>query len=524
MRILYIDIDTLRPDHLGCYGYNRDTSPNIDKIAEQGVRFENYYCSDAPCLPSRTALTTGRFGIRTGVINHGGKASEIYPEGASRSFTGNLSHETLPGILSQNGLKTATISPFADRHGSWTFYAGFKEIYDTGKKGLESAEEITPTALKWIKDNAEDDSWFLHINYWDPHTPYRVPLEFGYPFEDTPLSTWITKEILEKHRSMVGPYKPRELSMYNNRKIQGYPRQLSEIKDMADLKKVIDGYDTGIRYADHHVGIIVNTLKNKGVLDDTVIIISSDHGENFGEQGIYAEHSLANNATTRIPLIIRWPGITKKNVNNGLHYNLDLLPTLYELINFCSGKTSDRKKIVDNNWDGSSSNISTCKSKISKNSSPSITPDYNWDGQSFADTIKSGKDCSRDYLVLSQCAHVCQRSVRFSDYIYIRTYHDGYHLFPEEMLFNVKDDPHEQYNLAQDNPELIEKARSFYKEWHNNMMSSKEDTEDPLNTVLAEGGPYHTRGKLKEYIEYLKQTGRDYAIEELIKRHPEEMV
>ena len=77
MRILYIDIDSQRPDHLGCYGYHRDTSPNIDRIAREGVRYDNYYVSDAPCLPSRTALWSGRHGIHTGVINHGGVASEI---------------------------------------------------------------------------------------------------------------------------------------------------------------------------------------------------------------------------------------------------------------------------------------------------------------------------------------------------------------------------------------------------------------------------------------------------------------
>ena len=71
MRILYIDIDSQRPDHFGCYGYHRKTSPNIDRIAARGVRFDNDYVTDAPCLPSRTAMWSGRFGIHTGVINHG---------------------------------------------------------------------------------------------------------------------------------------------------------------------------------------------------------------------------------------------------------------------------------------------------------------------------------------------------------------------------------------------------------------------------------------------------------------------
>lgn len=77
MNVLFIDIDTLRPDHMGCYGYGRNTTPNIDAIAREGVRFDNYYCSDAPCLPSRAALVSGTFGIKNGVVGHGGTARTV---------------------------------------------------------------------------------------------------------------------------------------------------------------------------------------------------------------------------------------------------------------------------------------------------------------------------------------------------------------------------------------------------------------------------------------------------------------
>lgn len=78
MRILYIDIDTLRADHLGCYGYQRNTSPNIDRLAEEGILFENVYNSNSPCEPSRTALWTGRHGIHTGVTDHIGKSADLF--------------------------------------------------------------------------------------------------------------------------------------------------------------------------------------------------------------------------------------------------------------------------------------------------------------------------------------------------------------------------------------------------------------------------------------------------------------
>ena len=99
MRILYLDLDTLRPDHLGCYGYHRDTSPNLDRIAREGVRFDKFCTSDAPCLPSRTALMTGTFGIHNGVIGHGGVNADFRPQGPGRGFKSRLSFDTLPAYL-----------------------------------------------------------------------------------------------------------------------------------------------------------------------------------------------------------------------------------------------------------------------------------------------------------------------------------------------------------------------------------------------------------------------------------------
>ena len=142
MRILYLDLDTLRPDHLGCYGYHRNTSPNIDSLATDGMVFDNYYCSDAPCLPSRAALLTGRFGIHTGVVGHGGTAADMRLEGATRSFRDRLAGDSLPAMLKAAGMRTVTVSPFGERHAAWWFHAGFTEMYNPGRGGMESAEEM----------------------------------------------------------------------------------------------------------------------------------------------------------------------------------------------------------------------------------------------------------------------------------------------------------------------------------------------------------------------------------------------
>ncbi len=484
MRILLIDIDTLRADHVGVYGYHRNTTPCIDSVADEGVRFNHYYTSDAPCLPSRTALMSGRFGIHSGVVNHGGTAADFRLEGATRGFQDTLMRESLPAVLRSIGMKTVSISPFSERHAAWHFYAGFSEMHNTGRCGVESAEEITPTALKWISDHAREDNWLLHVNYWDPHTPYRAPEAFGNPFADDPLPQWITQDVLDQHRNMVGPHKPHELNMYDARTRPEYPRQPGRIRDMNEVREVFDGYDCGVRYVDGHVGQLLDALKKQGIWDDLAVIITADHGENMGEFGIYAEHTTADVSTCRLPMIVRFPGGRAGHVDTGLHYALDLAPTLAEL--------------------------------LGAKQSPS------WDGRSYAPAIMRGEDCARAYLVISQCAHVCQRSVRMNNWLYMRTYHDGYHLMPKEMLFDIDRDPYEQHNIAEQNPDVCRQAVYLLNDWHDLMMAGMPYDVDPLWTVIKEGGPFHANGRLETYCEYLIQTGREWAIPELKARHPRE--
>ena len=275
---------SLRPDHLGCYGYHRNTSPNIDKLAAQGVRFNRCYASDAPCLPSRTAMYSGRFGIQTGVVGHGGTAAEPKRQGPGRDFRDLFDGKGLARQLQSHGLHTAMISPFGQRHAAHWFYAGFNEIHNTGKGGMESAEDVMPVVQRWLDANASRDNWYLHINFWDPHTPYRVPLEYGEPFANDPLPKWLdSDELIARHNKMTGPHTSMDIRMYDDSPFPNKPRQPTKITDRKAMRQMIDGYDTAIRYTDDHVGRIVESLRQAGVFDDTVIIISADHGENQGE-------------------------------------------------------------------------------------------------------------------------------------------------------------------------------------------------------------------------------------------------
>jgi choline-sulfatase len=427
---------------------------------------------------------SGRFGIHNGIVGHGGTAGDMRHEGVPRGFQDTLAKESLPALLRSAGLKTVLFSPFGERHSQWTFYAGFSEMHNTGNKGMESAEEVTPEVLKWMEHNASQDDWFLYVNYWDPHTPYRAPESFGNPFQDDPLPAWMTEEVLERHKAKVGPHSARDINMYNNETNPAYPRHPGEIMDMDGLRTMIDGYDCGIRYMDDHLGRLFKELERQGVMDEVVIMITADHGENMGQLGIYGEHGTADQGTCHIPMIVRWPGITRPHVDKGLHYHLDLAPTLAELLNKPAGAS--------------------------------------WDGQSYAPALTQGESCGREYLVVSQCAHVCQRSVRFDDWIYVRTYHDGYHLFPDEMLYHLKQDPFEQEDVADSNLSVRKDAVYYLNQWHDDQMKTMPFDTDPLWTVMKEGGPFHAKGYLKDYALRLEQSERGHAIEELRQRHPRE--
>ena len=142
-------------------------------------------------------------------------------------------------------------------------------------------------------------------------------------------------------------------------------------------------------------------------------MVSADHGENLGELGIYCDHQTADEHTTHLPLILRWPGLPGR-VQPGLHYQVDVMATVLELF---GAEVPER-----------------------------------WDGGSFAAALSSGSPSGRDHLVLSHAAWTAQRSVRFDRWLCIRSYFDAYHGYPGVMLFDLEADPHEEHDRPRTTP------------------------------------------------------------------------
>ncbi|WP_276256824.1 sulfatase family protein [Halomontanus rarus] len=486
MRILYIDIDSLRPDHLGCYGYRRETSPNIDRIADGGRRFTNYYASDAPCGPSRTALFTSRFGIHTGVVNHGGINASMRPRGSDRVFNTQLDeYRTWMTALRDEGLHTALISIFPQHHGAIQVLDGFDEWRHTDEF---RSDHVYPYAEEWLQKNGEDDDWYCHVNFWDPHTPYDTPEEYGYPFDDDPAPEWPDEDAIREHYAGYGPHSAQDVHGWEDD--DSFERPPAEIGSREDFEQWIDGYDVGIRYVDDYIGKLLDVLEAKDVLEETLIIVSADHGENQGELNVYGDHHTADDKTCRVPLIVNGPGV-EPGVDDGLHYNIDLGPTITE---FIGGEPAAR-----------------------------------WDGQSFAKSLTDGVDVSREFLVVSQGAWACQRGVRWDDWVLIRTYHDGLKNFDPVELYDLSTDPHETTNIARDNPDVARRGLSLLEQWRSDRLleaatdiaggnaDSPRTLTDPLLEVIQEGGPYHARAaeKVESYAARLRNTGREEHVEKL---------
>jgi arylsulfatase A-like enzyme len=211
-------------------------------------------------------------------------------------------------------------------------------------------------------------------------------------------------------------------------------------------------------------------MDRAGILDDAAIVVSSDHGEALGELGVYCDHQTADLHTQQVPAVLVWPGLPAGRLDDALHYQFDLAATLVDLLG-------------------------------------GAVPD-DWDGLSLAHGLHHGHTPGRSHLVLSHAAWTVQRSVRFADWLVIRTYHHALHGFPDVMAFNVAEDPHEQHNLADTHPDVTAHAAQLLDQWSSAVSRRTPSGIDPLTGVLAEGGGWYIRGRLDPYLQRLRETGR----------------
>ncbi len=276
-RVILVFVDTLRPDHLGVYGYHRDTSPTLDALAEDAVVFEQARSVAPWTLPTSRTLVTGR-------------QPEVYDQ-----------VETIQHRLRQEGWATAMLA------GNVYLSSNFGAARDWATHHVvnwPSATEQVDHALAWLEAQEGRDA-FLLLHLMDPHLPYQEPPEYRFLFAGR-ASPALGQTF---HRSAV------------------LRRPLTE----ADRAFVVDRYDNNIRYANDELGRLFDTLG-----EEDVLVYLSDHGEEFWEHGGFEHGHTLYDEVLRVPLIVRAPGIAHRRVAEPVSL-LDVVPTLYDLVGVEAG-------------------------------------------------------------------------------------------------------------------------------------------------------------------------------------------
>ena len=290
--VVLITLDTTRADHLGCYGYNKPTSPRIDRFAEDAVLFENGICTAAVTPVSHASIMTGLYPYTHGLrVLHGLMENRLPDEAV-----------TLAEILKQAGYRTAAFIsafPAGKRFGLHQGFDTFNEDFlhgtldkiispdgavNTGSNQRRAGDTTVP-ALQWVEN--VDQPYFLWLHYFDPHDPKLLP--------------------------------PQAF-------LDAYPEPQGSL---AEKLRAI--YDIEIRYMDYHIGRVFDALEAAGRFDDTIIVIVSDHGEGLGDHNWWT-HGILYDEQIRAPLIIHAPGVRSGASVSHLVRTIDVMPTILELV------------------------------------------------------------------------------------------------------------------------------------------------------------------------------------------------
>jgi arylsulfatase A-like enzyme len=301
-RVLLISIDTCRADHLSVYGYPRETAPTMERLAAEGVVFEHAFAQVPDTTPSHASLFTSRYPFVHGSANGVPLRDEFV---------------TLAEMLGENGKATAAIvSGYTMTAADSGLDQGFTVYDDTlTRRGTPTsrnlnerpAEETADRALAWLDENA-DESFFLFVHFFDPHGVYQPPEPYDRMFEN------------ESGEQLLLPIE----------RIPPYAR----IGDETDANVYISRYDGEIRYVDDQIGRLVEALDEHGILDDTLLVVTADHGESLTEHGFFFAHGWRLfEPSMRVPLLFRYPpGLPGGLRVDGIAQSIDVLPTLLELL------------------------------------------------------------------------------------------------------------------------------------------------------------------------------------------------
>ena len=307
--VILISIDTLRADRLGAYGYAKETSPNFDRLAASGVLFEHAIAPYPSTLTSHMSMFTGYYPQEHGVL----PPSTVLAD----------SIETLPERFLEHGFRTAGHTEGGFVAGGYGFRRGFEEFTDTAYQADTDVERTFDRGLAFLRRLGADDRFFLFLHTYSVHDPYTPPEEYQRLFWSQPPPD-------------VFASSGENLRRINEGELDLSAEGLTYFEAM---------YDASVRYVDDVLGRFVAELTESGLLAETLLVVTSDHGEEFLEHGRMA-HTQVYPECLEVPLLIVHPDLATGRSVRGLVELVDLPPTLYELAGLPAPATLSGESLV----------------------------------------------------------------------------------------------------------------------------------------------------------------------------------
>ncbi len=394
--VVLITIDTLRADHLGCYDYDKNTSPTIDRLAQEGVLFNQMFAQRGLTWPSLTSIMTSLY-----PLTHGVESNETLLD---------ASFIMLPEILKNEGYETAAFLT--------NYFHAPNRGFDTKKGGAigDLDRFITDLALNWLGDQS-DEKFFMWLHYKNPHAPYQPPEEFR----------------SEEIRAYDGPFDGKWAttdSIFINR------LKLSE----KDFNHLINLYDAEIRSTDSYIAEVLAKLDEMGVIDDTFIIFSADHGEELYDHNYYFYHGCSvYDGVLRIPLIFKFPKVFPKGkVVHNLFESIDIAPTILQTLKIPLRKEFEGRSIFHVAFEEQPSEWHQVFGERSRKIFLTRTPKWKfiYNPENYCSTcVRTKGDSGKGFVVQS------------------------------EELYDIVNDPKEKMNVVDQYPEIADSLRNDLLNW-----------------------------------------------------------
>lgn len=412
LNLLVLAVDTLRADHLSCYGYRRLTSPHLDQLAAQGVLFERCYAPSVPTTPAYASILTGRDVMATRMVAL--QPKEPMPADIP----------TLPEVLRRRGYASACIGFAGEeqqkRFHGFDLYKNYRSWMSWEERPGDKAEKLNEVALPWLDEMARSGQPFLlFLRHMDPHAPYLPPPPFDRLFysgnETDPAH-------LETERSM----KP----VFDFAPFAEFFRSWMP-PGVTDGEYVIAQYDGAIAYMDVCIQRLLTRLEELGLAEQTIVLLTGDHGESLMEHEIYFDHHGLYEPTIHVPLVIRAPGRLPAGVRvPGYVAHQDIMPTLLDLL-------------------GEQRLLRTLQ----------------LDGQSVLPLVRGERATNYTEFYLTECTWMRKRGWRTPEWKLIEALEPDFHHKPPRELYNLIDDPGETRNLAEEEPAVVQYLHDRMERW-----------------------------------------------------------